>query len=183
EAGAGAAVRLRHADREQAFTVHVAEILDRESGVAVVLCGARGQYAGAEPPRLVDQRGVLIGEPKRRRIEDRRVGSVAIEGGAHKDSSTLALSDNKTLFRNPITASLNRAGASRLDRWPTPGRHVKRAPGMRPAMRSIIGAGALRSYSPARHSTGMRIRGRLRRSSKPTRQCTAARNVSAGVVA
>ena len=80
ERGAEPALLLRHADAQQAFGVHVAEILDREGRVAVVLRGARRQHARAEAARLVDQRGFLVAEPEGFRAEDRRVAVVRVEG-------------------------------------------------------------------------------------------------------
>ncbi len=49
--------------------MHVAEILDREGGVAVVLGRARRQIFLAESPALLDQLGLEIGEAERIRRE------------------------------------------------------------------------------------------------------------------
>ena len=45
--------------------MHVAEILDREGGVAIVLGRARGQIFLAELPALLDQLGLEIAEAER----------------------------------------------------------------------------------------------------------------------
>ena len=84
-AGADAAVRRRHADGEQAFLVHVAEVLDRERGGAIVLGGAVGEHTRAEAARVLDQVGFAASEPERGRIEDRRVvvGRTRVRG-AHR---------------------------------------------------------------------------------------------------
>ncbi len=50
--------------REQALGMHVAEILDRKGRVAIVLRRARRQHAAAEPARLADQIGGIVGEPE-----------------------------------------------------------------------------------------------------------------------
>src|SRR6266567_8673682 len=76
---------FRHADAEQAFRVHVAEIPDRESRLAVMLGGARRQHALAEASRLADQRGLLVVEPEGVRCQDRRVVFVRV-GGVHAAS-------------------------------------------------------------------------------------------------
>ena len=74
------AMFLRHADAQQPFGVHVAEILDREGRVAVVLRGAGREHARAEAARLVDQRGFFVAEPEGIRREDRRVAVVRVDG-------------------------------------------------------------------------------------------------------
>src|SRR5262245_3212999 len=86
---------LRHADAQEPFRVHVAEVLDRERRVAIVLRGARRQYARAEGPRLADQRGLFVVEPEGVRRENRRVAVVSIESRmvhAPRLSGTIAFS-------------------------------------------------------------------------------------------
>ena len=59
--------------------MHVAEILDRKRGVAIVLGRAGRQHASAEPASFVDQRRLVVGEAKGCRIEDRRVCGLPVE--------------------------------------------------------------------------------------------------------
>ena len=82
EACACAALLARHADREQTFLVHVAEVLDRERRVAVVLRRARREHPCAERLRLLDQIGIAVLEAKARAIEDRCCGVVSVEFAA-----------------------------------------------------------------------------------------------------
>src|SRR4051812_18579106 len=59
--------------------MHVAEILDREGRIVIMLRGAWRQHARAEATRLLDQGGFLITKAKRIGREDRRVTVVRIE--------------------------------------------------------------------------------------------------------
>ena len=77
-AGAEAAVSLGDADGEQALGMHVAEVLDRKGGVAIVLGSARRQHALAEPAGSFDQLGFVAVEAERGRVEYRRVGVVRV---------------------------------------------------------------------------------------------------------
>ena len=97
--------------------MHVAEVLDREGGVAVVLGSARRQHARAEPAGSFDQVGFVAGKAERGRVEYRRIG-VALVGiaGIH--------GRNRASLRKSSTAASKAAGASRLGRWPTLGRHT-----------------------------------------------------------
>ncbi len=76
EIGAETALLLRDADREQAFRMHVAEVLDRESGLTIVFLRARRQHAAAECPRPSDQLGLGIAQAERFRRKDRGVAIV-----------------------------------------------------------------------------------------------------------
>ena len=76
EISAQAALLARDADTEPAFGVHVAVIVDGESGLAVPFGGARGEDAGAEFAGAGGEIGLEGGEAEGARVEDRRV-----EGG------------------------------------------------------------------------------------------------------
>src|SRR5262249_53451261 len=114
--GASAAVLLRDADAEQAGAMHVAEILDRKSGVAVVLRRARRQHPGAEAPRLCDQFRFGVGEAERLGRKHRGAGVVGIEIAVHNYAAAGACA----VRMKSMTAASNACGASTLGRWPTP---------------------------------------------------------------
>src|SRR5215470_6516321 len=99
--------------------MHVAEILDRKAGVAVVLGGARCQHPGAEAPRLPDQFRLGIGEPERLRRKH-RTGIVGLEFAVHGHAAAGA----SAARIKSSTAPSNACGASTLSRWPTPLRHT-----------------------------------------------------------
>ena len=107
--------------REQAFGMHVAEILDREGRLAIVLGGARRQHARAEAARLVDQRGFLVAEPEGVGGEDRRVGLCVSMAFMRRTYQGFAAS---AAFRKLKIAASNACGASRFGMWPRPGRQT-----------------------------------------------------------
>ena len=59
--------------------MHVAEILDREGGVAIMLSGARCQHLLAEAPAFRNQVGLEIGKAESVWSEERRIGIDLIE--------------------------------------------------------------------------------------------------------
>ena len=101
--------------------MHVAEILDREGRLAVVLRGARRQHARAEAARLVDQRGLLVAETERVGRKDRRVAVVRVDGVHAASLSGLRAS---AWSRKLKIAASKAAGASRFGMWPRPGRQT-----------------------------------------------------------
>src|SRR5882724_2046137 len=101
---------FRHADAEQPFGMHVAKILDRKRRLTIVLRGARGENAGAEAARSVDQRGLLVIETEGFGGEDRGVVHGRMD------------------VRNLKIAASNVAGASRLGMWPRPVKQTYCAP-------------------------------------------------------
>jgi hypothetical protein len=80
---AGPAMLFRHADAEQPLTMHVAEILDREGGVAIVLGSAGREHPRPEAARLGDQRGLFVGKAERVGREDRGVTVVRVDRMVH----------------------------------------------------------------------------------------------------
>ncbi len=72
---------------EQAFRMHVAEILDRESGLAIVFLRARRQHAATECPRPSDQLGLGIAQAERLGRKDRGVAVVQVERRGHRLAS------------------------------------------------------------------------------------------------
>jgi hypothetical protein len=79
EIGAEASVGFRDADGEKPLAVHIAEILERERRVAVVLGRARCQDPPSEAACLADQVGREIRKPERIGSEDRSVEVVRVE--------------------------------------------------------------------------------------------------------
>src|SRR5262249_26702712 len=128
EIGPEAALLLRHADGKEAFRVHVAKILERKARLAVVLGGPRLQHAAPEPPRLFDQRGLKIVEAERGRGKDWRLDVVRVDTlRIHYFTPAPAILPPTASSRKAKIAASNACGASRLARWPTPGKQTYRA--------------------------------------------------------
>src|SRR5258707_15835795 len=72
-AGAEAPVFFRNRDTEQARPMQVFIILGRKFRITVVGGGAACEYGMAEFASSCDDRGLLVAQPKRAGIEDRRV--------------------------------------------------------------------------------------------------------------
>ena len=67
--------------------MHVTEILDRESGLAIVLLRARRQHAETECPRPSDQLGLGIAQAERLWGKERGVAVVQVERRGHRLAS------------------------------------------------------------------------------------------------
>ena len=77
----------RDADREQAFRMHVAEVLDRESGLAIVLLRARRQHAATEfRARAISSAWASLKRNASGR-KDRGVAVVQVERRSHRLAS------------------------------------------------------------------------------------------------
>src|SRR5262245_27363405 len=79
EARAGTTCLFWNANGQQALLMHVAKVLEREAGVAVMLGGTGSKHAAAEAAGLVDQSGIAVRQAKRARLENRRVRSDLLE--------------------------------------------------------------------------------------------------------
>src|SRR2546422_15522 len=78
--GTQAAFLTGDADRQPAFRMHVAKVLDRETCLAIVSSRARRKHAAAETASLVDKLRLKRGEAEGIRSKDGRLRIMAIEG-------------------------------------------------------------------------------------------------------
>src|SRR5947209_5602658 len=118
--GAEAAMLLRDRDAEQPGAMQVLVVLGRESRVAVVSRRALCEYALSKLARGRDDRALVAIQPKRLRIEDRRIRRSGIKraGGLHGHASGPLACD--AMRRKSPSTALNSSGRSSATRCPTP---------------------------------------------------------------
>src|ERR1700730_11745566 len=118
-ANAEAAMFFRNRDAEQACAVQVFVVLGRECRVAIIGGSAAGEYGLAELACSRNDRGLLITQPKRSWIEDRRIEGDVRRGCSFADWCRHHAATS-IVFRNSSSAVLNACGRSRLTRWRAP---------------------------------------------------------------
>src|SRR5450756_165419 len=122
--GAETAVLFGNGDAEQAGAMQIPVILGREFRVAVIGRGAAGEHALAKLARFGDDASLLVVEPERGGIEDRRVqvdcGDIRHALARLYRHYAVTWVAAAWAFRKESSAASKVAGRSRLTRWPTP---------------------------------------------------------------